>query len=211
LPWLAPKKGFKFDLSSLTNVIRDSAGANADPSLMPTTLGVAAAAGVGLVVFSEAETALQLLGSAALVQLFVKKFLFADDRQKTLKEIQTFFDTKIAPKEIVDELKGIGKVLLSTDEEVKQAAAILEDTLSTTSLSRGKEPARPSSASTAFKGDEPPALDPPVPLEEFNLASMEGYTASPGPADLPQSTTPLSPYTQYPGLKPPTSPTPSQP
>jgi chitinase domain-containing protein 1 len=178
---------------------------------MPTTLGVAAAAGVGLVVFSEAETALQLLGSAALVQLFVKKFLFADDRQKTLKEIQTFFDTKIAPKEIVDELKGIGKVLLSTDEEVKQAAAILEDTLSTTSLSRGKEPARPSSASTAFKGDEPPALDPPVPLEEFNLASMEGYTASPGPADLPQSTTPLSPYTQYPGLKPPTSPTPSQP
>jgi chitinase domain-containing protein 1 len=122
--------------------------------------------------------------------------LFADDRQKTLKEIQTFFDTKIAPKEIVDELKGIGKVLLPTDKEVKQAAAILEDTLSTTSLSRSKEPARPSSASTAFKGDEPPALDPPVPLEEFNLASMEGYTASPGPADLPQSTTPLSPYTQ---------------
>jgi chitinase domain-containing protein 1 len=159
----------------------------------------------------QAETALQLLGSAALVQVFVKKFLFADDRQKTLKEIQTFFDTKIAPKEIVDELKGIGKVLLPTDEEVKQAAAILEDTLSTTSLSRSKEPARPSSASTAFKVDEPPALDAPVPLEEFNLASMEGYTASPGPADLPQSTTPLSPYTQYPGLKPPTSPTPSQP
>jgi chitinase domain-containing protein 1 len=47
---------------------------------VPTTLGVAAAAGVGLVVFSEAETALQLLGSAALVQLFVKKFLFADVR-----------------------------------------------------------------------------------------------------------------------------------
>jgi hypothetical protein len=27
------------------------------------------------------------------------------DRQKTLKEIQTFLDTKIAPKEIIDELK----------------------------------------------------------------------------------------------------------
>jgi len=29
LPWLAPKKGFKFNLSSLTNVIKDSAAANA--------------------------------------------------------------------------------------------------------------------------------------------------------------------------------------
>ncbi|CAM6003747.1 unnamed protein product [Sphagnum balticum] len=215
LPWLAPKKGFKFNLSSLTNVIKDSAAANADSSLVPTTLGVAAAAGVGLVVFSEAETALQLLGSAALVQLFVKKFLFADDRQKTLKEIQTFLDTKIAPKEIIDELKGIGNVLLLTDEEVKQATengpAILEETLSTDSPTPSKEPATASGASAAFKGDEPLALEAPGPLEEFNLTSMEGYTASARPTDLPQSTTPLSPYTQYPGLKPPTSPTASNP
>jgi hypothetical protein len=34
------------------------------------------------------------------------------DRQKTLKEIQTFFDTKIAPKEIVDELKVLSCTLL---------------------------------------------------------------------------------------------------
>jgi chitinase domain-containing protein 1 len=119
------------------------------------------------------------------------------DRQKTLKEIQTFLDTKIAPKEIIDELKGIGNILLLTDEEVKQATAngpaILEDTLSTDSLTPGKEPATASGASAAFKGDEPLA---PGPLEEFNLTSMEGYTASAKPTDLPQSTTPLSPYTQ---------------
>jgi chitinase domain-containing protein 1 len=185
LPWLAPKKGFKFNLSSLTNVIKDSAAANADSSLVPTTLGVAAAAGVGLVVFSEAETALQLLGSAALVQFFVKKFLFADDRQKTLKEIQTFLDTKIAPKEIIDELKA-----------TENGPAILEETLSTDSLTPSKEPATASGASAAFKGDEPLALEAPGPLEEFNLTSMEGYTASARPTDLPQSTTPLSPYTQ---------------
>lgn len=83
---------------------------------------------------SQAETALQILGSAALIQLFVKKFLFAkvsfsymawrcfvqykeltvfnfglllwmQDRQKTVQELQAFLDTKIAPKELVDELK----------------------------------------------------------------------------------------------------------
>jgi chitinase domain-containing protein 1 len=107
------------------------------------------------------------------------------DRQKTLKEIQTFLDTKIAPKEIIDELKA-----------TENGPAILEETLSTDSLTPSKEPATASGASAAFKGDEPLALEAPGPLEEFNLTSMEGYTASARPTDLPQSTTPLSPYTQ---------------
>jgi hypothetical protein len=72
----------------------------------------------------------------------------------------------------------------------------LEETLFTDSLTPSKEPATASGASAAFKGDEPLALEAPGPLEEFNLTSMEGYTASARPTDLPQSTTPLSPYTQ---------------
>ncbi len=39
----------------------------------------------------QAETALQLLGSAALVQLFVKKFLFADVRPLQLSQYVSFW------------------------------------------------------------------------------------------------------------------------
>jgi hypothetical protein len=39
----------------------------------------------------QAETALQLLGSAALVQVFVKKFLFADVRPLQLSQYVSFW------------------------------------------------------------------------------------------------------------------------
>lgn len=117
LPWQLPRKGFSLDLSGL----KDLLSGNADPSLVPTTLGAAAAAGIGVAVFTEAETVLQLLGSAAFVQIFFKKFMFAEDREKTVKEIQTFLDTKIAPKEFVDEIKEVGRVLLPKDGESSSA------------------------------------------------------------------------------------------
>nr|DAD40341.1 TPA_asm: hypothetical protein HUJ06_014664 [Nelumbo nucifera] len=57
------------------------------------------------------ETILQLLGSAALVQFVSKKLLFAEDRKVTLKQVDKFLNTKVAPKELVDETKQIGKAL----------------------------------------------------------------------------------------------------
>lgn len=51
----------------------------------------------------QAEMALQLLGSAAAVQVVVKKLLFAKDREKTIKEVQTFLDTNIAPQGLFSE------------------------------------------------------------------------------------------------------------
>jgi hypothetical protein len=52
------------------------------------------------------------LNSFLLSQHWCGDFHDVQDRQKTLKEIQTFFDTKIAPKEIVDELKVLCCTLL---------------------------------------------------------------------------------------------------
>jgi hypothetical protein len=53
----------------------------------------------------QAETALQLLGSAATVRLFVKKLLFAKDRKETISQLQRFLDTRIAPQELVAQWK----------------------------------------------------------------------------------------------------------
>ncbi|KAG0597546.1 hypothetical protein M758_12G003100 [Ceratodon purpureus] len=117
LPWVLPRKGFSLNLDGLKNLL---AGSQSNANLGPT-LGAAAAAGIGVAVFTEAETVLQLLGSAAFIQIFAKKFMFADDREKTVKEIQTFLDTKIAPQEFVEELKEIGRVLLPKDDGVDAA------------------------------------------------------------------------------------------
>ncbi|KAE8668747.1 Protein transport protein Sec61 subunit gamma-1 [Hibiscus syriacus] len=46
---------------------------------LSVTLGHAAATGLGLLAFSEVENVLQLVGSAAIIQLLSKKLLFAED------------------------------------------------------------------------------------------------------------------------------------
>lgn len=137
LPWLEPAKSFNLNIDGLKSILKDGEGVNAD-GLAPTALGVAAATGVGLIVFSEAETALQLLGTVAVLQLFVKKFLYAADRKKTIQDIKTFLDTKIAPKEFVEEIKEVGRAILPKDGEVQAAvetgAAVLEKELNVDSV-----------------------------------------------------------------------------
>eukprot|EP00250_Pteridium_aquilinum_P031610 c43926_g1_i1 orf=315-1643(-) len=200
LPWLLPRKGFSLDISSLKEVIDSTFSDN--PNLVPATLGVAAAAGVSLVVFSEAETALQLLGSAALVQIFVKKFLFAKDRQKTLQELQTFLDTKIAPKELVDEIKDIGGVLLPKYNEVAPAGPT-NGAVATTESSQAVE-VLPEEATVAELAESKE-------IEAPKETAVDTPIATAASTDIPPSATPLSPFTKYPGLKPPSSPTPSRP
>ncbi|XP_024386648.1 uncharacterized protein [Physcomitrium patens] len=130
LPWLMPAKAFKFDIGNLKNLVGTGEGVDVGAGdLLPKTLGIAAAAGVGFVVLSEAETTLQLLGTVAALQLFAKNFLFAEDRKKTIQELKTFLDTKIAPKDLVDDVKEIGRVLLPDEGEVKAAVATGEQVL----------------------------------------------------------------------------------
>ncbi|XP_010534211.1 PREDICTED: rhodanese-like domain-containing protein 4, chloroplastic [Tarenaya hassleriana] len=182
LPWVEPKKTLSLDLSNLTDGIAGVFGENGGLSV---AVGVAAAAGLGALAFSEVETILQLL--AALVQFASKKFLFAEDRKQTLKQVDEFLNTKVAPKELVDELKQIGKALLPPTTSSKalpapaaEAAAESPTTTATTTINKPEpSPAEANSARTETKPESHPR--------------------------------PLSPYASYPDLKPPASPTPSQP
>ncbi|GJN19500.1 hypothetical protein PR202_gb06782 [Eleusine coracana subsp. coracana] len=100
LPWKTPSKGFDFG---------ELFGDGADG--LPVTIGLAAATGLGVLAYTEIETLLQFLGSAAIVQLVITKLLYAEDRKKTVKQIEEFFNNKVAPQELVDEIKVTNHVL----------------------------------------------------------------------------------------------------
>ncbi|KAK6141078.1 hypothetical protein DH2020_025190 [Rehmannia glutinosa] len=106
LPWILPKKASSLNLSNLTDAFGEAS------DFVPLTLGVAAAVGLGLLTFTEVETILQVLGSAALVQFVSKKLLFAEDRKQTIQQIEEVLNTKIAAKELVGDIKQIGKAFL---------------------------------------------------------------------------------------------------
>ncbi|GLJ18955.1 hypothetical protein SUGI_0339010 [Cryptomeria japonica] len=198
LPWLLPKKAFKVDLGSLTealgSVIEDSSG------LVPVTVGVAAATGVGLAALSEIETVLQLLGSAALIQIFLKKLLFAEDRKVTLQQLQEFLDTKVAPKELVDELKEIGKAFLpKTQYEATDNGVAVPDSTPVTAVPDSTPVT--ASSSPEVGGNSVPQ---PAPVESLETASSVASNSTP-------KLRPLSPFPHYPDFKPPSSPIPSRP
>ncbi|XP_028770455.1 rhodanese-like domain-containing protein 4, chloroplastic [Neltuma alba] len=201
LPWTAPRKAFSLDLGNLTESITGAIGDTSDG--LALTLGVAAATGLGLFAFTEIETILQLVGSAAVVQFASKKLLFAEDRKQTLQQVDEFLNTKVAPKELVDEITQIGKALLPTSANGKALPAPTETM---------PEPAPP--ASTVQKAEASPdavseskvdAAAEPVP--EVNSVPQPEVKAE----SVPGIQRPLSPYPYYPDFKPPTSPSPSQP
>lgn len=179
LPWIQPKKGL--DLSNLTEAFAEAFGEGSDG--LSVTVGIAAAAGLGLLAFSEIETILQLLGSAAIVQLVSKKFLYAENRKQTLKQVDEFLNTKVAPTELVDDVKQIGAALLPTTTTSKALPAPTE--------------AKPEPKVEAVAEAPPQTNSVPETVPEAD--GITGFSR------------PLSPYASYPDLKPPTSPTPSHP
>nr|GLL40551.1 uncharacterized protein LOC109186803 [Ipomoea trifida]GMD01875.1 rhodanese-like domain-containing protein 4, chloroplastic [Ipomoea batatas]GME17225.1 rhodanese-like domain-containing protein 4, chloroplastic [Ipomoea batatas] len=197
LPWALPKKTFGLDLSSLTDAFGGELQEGVDA--VTVGLGVAAAAGIGALAFSEVETILQLLGSAAIVQVFSKKLLFAEDRKKTLQQVDEFLNTKVAPKELVDEIKQIGKALLPTSGSSKALPAppteesppAAVESVSNVSIATPKEEAAPPEAAPVINS-----------VAKTEVVKEEAPTATPRP---------LSPYPNYPDYKPPSSPMPSQP
>ncbi|KAK7349436.1 hypothetical protein VNO77_06803 [Canavalia gladiata] len=185
LPWVAPNKALGLDFGNLTDAISDAIGDTSDG--LAVTLGIAAAAtGLSLLAFSEIESILQVVGSAAIIQFASKKLLFAADRKKTVQQLDEFFNTKVAPKELVDEIKDIGKALLPTS--TNQALPAPTD----------KSSELATADSTVQKAEATPEVNS-VPRTEIKAES------------LPAQPKPLSPYPYYPDFKPPTSPTPSQP
>ncbi|OVA11447.1 hypothetical protein BVC80_9001g25 [Macleaya cordata] len=200
LPWLQPKKTLSIDFSSLTESFSGALGETSDA--LSLTLGLAAATGIGLLAFTEVETILQLLGSAALVQFVSKKLLFAEDRKETLQQVDEFLTTKVAPKELVGEIKQIGLALLPSVVSNKALPAPTEESPNT------------DVTTNVLKAEESPELNPEPKVEataeppvEINSVPKTEVKAE----SLPRLPRPLSPYAYYPDFKPPTSPSPSQP
>lgn len=195
LPWTPPKRTLNLDLiGNITDVFGDALGEGGDA--VTAGLGVAAAAGLGVLAFTEVETILQLLGSAAIVQVFSKKFLFAEDRKKTLQQVDEFLNTKIAPKELVDEIKQIGKALLPTPVITSK---ILPSPAEVSPSAEAKN-ARPEEEDEVTSSSS--SSSQPTPLQLNSVLKAEAPHSTPKP---------LSPYPNYPDYKPPSSPMPSQP
>ncbi|XP_062223600.1 protein THYLAKOID RHODANESE-LIKE, chloroplastic-like [Phragmites australis] len=176
LPWKAPKMGFSFDFGELFWDGSDG---------LPVTISLAAATGLGVLAYTEIETVLQFLGSAAIVQLVITKLLYAEDRKKTLKQIEEFFNNKVAPKDLVDEIKEIGQALLPSSGDAKSQLTLAAATPAAATATAAPAEAAPAAAT----GTAAPAAEP--------------TTESP-----PATPTPLSPYTNYPDLKLPSPPLP---
>ncbi|KAJ6710351.1 RHODANESE-LIKE DOMAIN-CONTAINING PROTEIN 4 CHLOROPLASTIC [Salix koriyanagi] len=195
LPWIPPKKAFSLDLGDLSDTISGAFGEGSDALLVTFTLS--AAAGLGVLALSEMETILQVLGSAALIQFTSKKLLFAEDRKQTLEQVDEFLTTKIAPKELVGELKDIGKALLPVPVTRKVLPAPSEpETAVADSTAQNAEAAV--ADSTAQNAEAASQINS-VPITEAKAETASGFSR------------PLSPYPYYPDFKPPTSPTPSKP
>ncbi|KAE9605728.1 putative Rhodanese-like domain-containing protein [Lupinus albus] len=237
LPWTAPAKGLSLDFGSLTEAISDSIGDTSDG--LAVVLGIAAATGLGLLAFTEIEAILEVVGSAALVQFASKKLLFAEDRKQTLQQVDEFLNTKVAPKELVDEIKQIGKALLPASTNSKALSSptgnspdlatvdSVQNTEATpVTVSESKLDALPEPAPETEKSPDLVTADSTVQKAEatpdtFSKPIIDGVAESvpeinsvpkaEAKADsLPVQSKPLSPYPYYPDFKPPTSPTPSQ-
>ncbi|CAA0838935.1 Rhodanese-like domain-containing protein 4-chloroplastic [Striga hermonthica] len=176
LPWIPPKKGLSLDFSSLTDAFGE------DYEIVPLTLGIAAAAGLGIFTFTEVETILQVLGSAALVQFISKKLLFAE----LLSQANDIYAYSF--KHII--LQEIGKALLPSVVTNSKA------------LPAPVEQASPVSSSTDASLQKSESI--PQVVNSVSKAQVQKES-------LPIAPRPLSPYPNYPDYKPPSSPIPSQP
>ncbi|KAK6142696.1 hypothetical protein DH2020_023044 [Rehmannia glutinosa] len=192
LPWILPKKASSLNLSNLTDAFGEAS------DFVPLTLGVAAAVGLGLLTFTEVETILQVLGSAALVQFVSKKLLFAEDRKQTIQQIEEVLNTKIAAKELVGDIKQIGK-------------AFLPPIVTSKTLSAPADVTPPPSDNAVQKSESIPEVNNVPPKVEAAPEVNSVPKAEVQKESLPTLSRPLSPYPNYPDYKPPSSPIPSQP
>ncbi|KAL6131061.1 hypothetical protein ACLB2K_069439 [Fragaria x ananassa] len=195
LPWIPPPKVLSLDFGNLADAFSGAVGEGS--GALSVSLGIAAVTGLGLLAFTEVETILQLLGSAALVQFASKKLLFAEDRNKTLQEVDTFLSTKVAPKELLGDIKQIG-------------IALLPPVTSKSLPAPAEASPAPTAADTVVKAEaspEPKVEAAAEPAPEINSVPKAEVKEE----SLPVNSRPLSPFPYYPDFKPPTSPRPSQP
>ncbi|KAL7611025.1 hypothetical protein Lser_V15G14455 [Lactuca serriola] len=222
LPWILPQKSFAFDFGSVTDAFDGLLGDGSEA--VSVIFGLAVATGLGLLAFTEVETILEVLGSAALVQLVTKKLLYAEDRKKTLKEVEEFLTVKIGPQDILNDIKDIGKALLPplTSKSLPAATTATEEAVveSTNSAPPEVQP-EAAPAPLEVQPEAAPPAEPTPPVVQAVAAAPAPVESTPPVNAVPktevkeevESKPPraLSPYPYYPNFKPPTSPTPSRP
>ncbi|GFY97445.1 thylakoid rhodanese-like protein [Actinidia rufa] len=231
LPWILPKKTLSLDLSSFTDAIDGALGGGSDALVL--ILGITAAAGLGVLAFSEVEPILQLLGSVALVQVISKNLLFAEamhkslrrdevvcvcvseflsrqsrmpsvDRKQTLLQVDEFLNSKIAPKEFVDDIKSLLTLNLTSLLDVLNWQTQQIGKAFLPSLVIGKALLAPGEASSAITANTESAFESTPKVNSVPKVEVKAES-------FPRMSGSLSPYPFYPDFKPPTSPMPSQP
>ncbi|KAL8138460.1 hypothetical protein V2J09_004461 [Rumex salicifolius] len=196
LPWILPKKSLSLDFGNWTEALSDSLPEGAE------ALSI--------------ETILQVLGSAAIIQV---------DRKLTLEQVDDFLTTKIGPSEFLSELKDIGVALLPLSVSSKALPAPTEPISNEPSPPEPEiTPLKAESITTPLEGE---SITTPLKAESITFTEemlAEEKTEAPLAPEInsvPQTEPkvesksviqrPLSPYTMYPDLKPPSSPRPSKP
>ncbi|CAO2835506.1 unnamed protein product [Amaranthus hypochondriacus] len=194
LPWIVPQKSFSLDLSGLTEAFGEVDAYS--------VVALGAAAGLGLLAFAEIETVLEVLGAAAIIQVFSKNFLFQEDRKKTLRQLDDFVNNKIAPKDIVSDIAEIGTALLPVT--LNKALPAPAETVPEPQPEPPVQPAADIKAEDSISKIEAVPKSQPEASAEINSTPQNEVKAA-------SQSKPLSPYAAYPDFKPPTSPCPSQP
>lgn len=127
-PWRKPGKltlpslNFKAFGKNIDTLAEDFKEA---PSLTKATVAAGALAGAGVLLFNEIEVVIELVGLLALGQ-FALKFVFAEEREKTMTEIKTLVEDKVAVTEAGEDLKKIATVLLEDTPSEKPTAVVSE-------------------------------------------------------------------------------------
>lgn len=128
--WQEPSKGLKFsipafpsikvpdiDLSGVTKGVANAVGES--KGAVGTGLAVGAVAATSFVIVNEIDIILEVVGLFGAVNLLGRNFLFAKQRSKTMDELRTLVEEKIAPQEAGEDLKRLATSVLNTSEVEK--------------------------------------------------------------------------------------------
>lgn len=207
-PWKLPSKGLQLpsinlDLGNLPKVIDTLAeDFKTSPDAAKAGLAALGLAGAGVLLFTEVEVILQLVGLLATGQ-FALKLLFKDDREQTLTEIRTLVKDKIGVDEAGNDLKKLATVLLedvpaaaekaaeaAADKAATKAAEAAEKVSAVASEVTSEAPVAAAAPAEALKTEEteaPKAAEPTHASEANGAASAAAAAPPAADEDVPEN------------------------
>jgi hypothetical protein len=125
LPWKEPRQGLR--LPSIGN-----------EESVTGALYATGAIGASVLFTAELDAILELVGIFGASSVLVKRFLFYEDRQRTLDELQRFFDERVAPQELIADLSSAYRAIFGDDTSIPAQPSKQLDAASSTRAD-GKE------------------------------------------------------------------------